>query len=76
MSLNVQDLNKIDELLEKQELKFEAKLIEFKSEFFEKIDPILKEITTARDERPLIINRVEKLEEIHQGGKHSLSPML
>ena len=73
--LDKQSINfgrKIDSALDKMELKFEAKLIEFKSEFFDKIDPILKEITTARDERPLIIGRVENLEEIHQEGKHSL----
>ncbi len=45
----------------------------FKSEFFNKIDPILKEVTTAREERPLIENRLEKLEEIHQTGVHTLA---
>ncbi|HLE49440.1 MAG TPA: hypothetical protein VI819_05415 [Patescibacteria group bacterium] len=48
--------------LDEQEEKFEEKLIEFKSEFFTKIDPILKEVVTAREERPLILNRIEKIE--------------
>ena len=55
---------KLTEELDNQEQKFEVKLTEFKSEFFEKIDPILEEVKTARDERPLIINRIEKLEKI------------
>lgn len=61
--------SKMDEL----EQKFEKKLVEFKSEFFEKIDPVLKEVVTAREERPLIENRIEKLEEIHSSGKHALA---
>lgn len=60
----------IFEKIDEQEDKFEKKLTEFKSEFFEKIDPILKEVTTAREERPLIENRIEALEEIHPKGKH------
>ncbi|OGM07984.1 hypothetical protein A2159_03825 [Candidatus Woesebacteria bacterium RBG_13_34_9] len=64
---------KLTEELGNQEQKYESKLTEFKSEFFEKIDPILQEVKTARDERPLIINRVEKLERIHPQGKHSIA---
>jgi uncharacterized protein YpuA (DUF1002 family) len=52
--------DKIDD----QEQKFEKKLTEIKSEFFEKIDSILKEVTTAREERPLLENRIEALEKI------------
>ena len=63
----------ISEELDNQEDKFENKLTEFKSEFFEKIDPILKEVTTAREERPLIENRLEALEEIHPKGKHVIT---
>lgn len=44
---------------------------DFRSKFFDKIDPILKEVTTAREERPLIEHRIETLEEIHPKGKHS-----
>lgn len=46
MALTKGDIDKIDNLLQNRidevELKFESKLVEFKSEFFEKIDPILK----------------------------------
>ena len=77
MTLTKNDLNQIDNLvgrrLDDQEGKFEKKLTEIKSEFFEKIDPILKEVTTAREERPLIENRLEALEEIHSKGKHVLA---
>lgn len=54
--------NILREELENQEEKYEAKLTEFKSDFFEKIDPILKEVTTAREERPLIIRRIKRVE--------------
>ncbi|KKS25884.1 MAG: hypothetical protein UU87_C0008G0001 [Parcubacteria group bacterium GW2011_GWA2_42_11] len=74
MTLTKGDLKQIDNLIERrlddQEGKFEKKLTEIKSEFFEKIDPILKEVTTAREERPLIENRLEALEEVHPKGKH------
>ena len=53
----------LDEKLDTQELKFEQKLSEFKSDFFEKVDPVLKEVVTAREERPLIENRLEAIEE-------------
>jgi len=77
MALNKGDLKQIRlvlrEELDNQEEKFEIKLTEIKSEFFGKIDPILKEVTTAREERPLIENRIESLEEIHPKGKHILA---
>ena len=63
----------LQEELDNQEQKFEDKLTEFKIDFFEKVDPILKEVTTAREERPLIENRLEKLERIHPKGKHQLA---
>lgn len=59
-------------VLSEQEEKYEKKLEEFKSEFFEKIDPILTEVTTARDERVLIENRVEKLEKLHPQSSHQM----
>ncbi|MFH1863670.1 MAG: hypothetical protein ABIJ85_02000, partial [bacterium] len=62
----------LQEELNNQEEGFEKKLTEVKSEFFEKIDPILKEVVTAREERPLLENRLEALEEIHPQGKHAL----
>jgi len=77
MTLTKSDLGKvgglIDRKLDDNEEMYEKKLTKFKSEFFEKIDPILKEVTTAREERPLIENRIEALEEIHQAGIHSLA---
>ena len=60
----------LEEELDKQEQKFEDKVTQLKSDFFEKVDPILKEVTTAREERPLMENRIEVLEEIHPDGKH------
>ncbi len=36
----------------------------FRSDFFEKIDPILKEVTTNREERTIINHRLEKLENV------------
>lgn len=57
--------------MEELEDKFEKKVVEVKSDFLEEIDPILKEVTTAREERPLIENRLEILEKIHPSGKHS-----
>ena len=60
MTLSNGDLKQIrtvvKEELDGQEQKFEKKLTEVKSEFFERVDPILKEVTTAREERPLIEN--------------------
>jgi len=53
--------------------KIDEKLTKLRSDFFEKIDPILKEVVTAREERPLIENRLEVLEEIHPEGKHPLA---
>ena len=69
MTLTKSDLGQIKNIVEgaldNQEQKYEAKLTEVKSEFFEKIDPILKEVVASREERVLIEERVEKLEEIH-----------
>ncbi len=77
MTLTKQDLNQIDIRLENQKEgildEIDEKLSKLKSEFFERIDPILKEVITAREERPLIENRLEDLEKIHQTGKHALT---
>ena len=85
MALTKSDFNQLSSLLDKKlteqtvkfgsivedvEEKFENKLTEFKSDFFNKIDPVLKEVTTAQEERPLIESRLEALEEIHPEGKH------
>ena len=77
----VSDVNK---LLVRQSIRLEGKMIELeekfekhttklKSDFLEKIDPILKEITTAREERPLIESRIKTLEDALQQGKSALS---
>ena len=59
--------------LSEQEEKYEKKLEEFKSEFFERVDPVLKEVTTASEERLLIVDRLEALEDIHPDGKHPVT---
>ena len=66
MTLTSEDLNQIKEILDE-------KLTNLKSEFFERIDPILKEVVTSREERPLVISRIEKIEKIHPEGKHQLT---
>lgn len=69
MSLTKSDLNQIKNLLDEQtiqieakilevEEKFEAKLVEVKSDFYDKVDPILKEVTASREEREILSNKV------------------
>lgn len=74
MTLTKSDFKQIriilKEELDNQEEKFEAKITKVKSEFIEKIDPILNEVSTAREERPLIVNRLEAFEEVYPDGKH------
>jgi phage gp29-like protein len=65
----IRTYGKMDELEEK----FEKKVEEVKSDLFEKIDPILKEVTTAREEGSIIENRLEALEDIHPEGKHIIT---
>ena len=55
--------------MDDQEQKFEAKITEFKDEFFTKIDPILKEVVASREEREILsqhsknqTDRIEKIE--------------
>ncbi len=72
MSLTKGDLNQVRSIVaEELDDKLDNKLTKLKSEFFERLDPILKEVTTAREERPLVENRIEALEEIHPKGKHA-----
>jgi len=77
MTLTKGDLSQIDRRLEtqKEEIldEMDEKLTMLRSNLFEKIDPILKEVTTAREERTLVENRLEKLEEIHPQGQHAPS---
>lgn len=61
--------NQKEEILEQ----IDNKLTRLRSDFFERVDPILKEVVTAREERPLIENRLEALEEIHPQGRHTLA---
>lgn len=74
MALTKSDLTKIGDLLDKQELKFESKLIdieqkfedklvEFKSDFFEKVDPVLKEVTVSREERTVLSEQTRRHED-------------
>ncbi|MBU0569993.1 hypothetical protein KKB40_04400 [Patescibacteria group bacterium] len=81
MTLTKNDLRQIENLLDgkivNMEEKFGTILTGFRSDFYEKIDPILKEVLTARDERPIIVHRqsdhedrIENLEKIHPQGKH------
>ncbi len=74
MTLTKNDLNQIETIVdEKLDEKLDQKLTELRSDIFDRIDPILNEVTTAREERPLIENRLEELEEIHPEGKHQLA---
>lgn len=77
MTLSIKDLSQIDRRLvnQKDEIleEIDVKLTKLRSDFFEKVDPILKEVTTAREERPLIENRIEAIEDIHPKGKHALT---
>ena len=85
MTLSNQDLSKIDGLINtrvsrrleshKEDLLEEiaSRLMRLKSDIFDRIDPVLKEVVTSREERPLIENRIEKLEEIHPQGKHPIT---
>ena len=69
----VEILTKLDSQKEDILEEMDNKLQHLKGDFFERIDPILKEVMTAREERPLIENRLEILEKIHPKGKHILS---
>jgi hypothetical protein len=80
MTLTNTDKTWIEDLLDKQELKFENKITEFKDEFYTKIDPILKEVTASREERVIAAaqhrrnqDRIESLEKLHPKGKHLLT---
>jgi hypothetical protein len=68
---------KLTSKLDEQEQKFEAKLTEFRDDFYTKIDPILKEVVASREDRLMGSeqhhrneDRIEKLEKIHPGGRH------
>ena len=75
MALTNSDKNWIQNLMENQEEKFEAKIVEVKSDFYNKIDPILKEVVTNQEERTILshkasdhedrIENIEKKLDIH-----------
>jgi len=85
MTLTKRDLKQVRDIVtegldnklqtQKEEIfdEMDNKLQTFKSDIFDQIDPILKEVTIAREERPLIENGLETLEEIYPKGKHVLS---
>ena len=60
-----------------EDLASKQDLIEFKSDIFDKIDSVLKELVTMREELTVVTHRVsnhedrlESLEKIHPHGKH------
>lgn len=78
MTLSNTDLKQVrtivkEEIDESLDEKLDNKLSKLKSDIFDRIDPILKEVVTAREERPLIETRLAKLEKIHPKGKHVLA---
>lgn len=50
--------NKLDDI----EQKFESHVTKFRDKFFTKIDPILKEVTTKRDERTVQAEQIKRHE--------------
>lgn len=54
---------KLDSALADQEQKFEAKIIEVKNDFYNKIDPILKEVIAAQQEREIVAHRLSDHED-------------
>ena len=74
--LTAQEVRTFAQMVELED-KFERHVTKLKSDFVDKIDPILKEVTTSREERPIIAkrqtdheDRIENLEKIHPHGKH------
>jgi hypothetical protein len=63
MSLTKSDITQIKGLLNDQEHKFETKIVEVKNDFYNKIDPILKEVTSNREELPIISHRLSNHED-------------
>jgi len=48
----------LKDVIQDQEDKFEVKIVEVKSDFYEKIDPILKEVVENQEERTILSHRV------------------
>ena len=54
---------KIENKLDDIEQKFENNLTKFRSDFFKKIDPILKEVTAKREERTIQAEQIKRHED-------------
>jgi hypothetical protein len=63
MALTKGDKIWIKDLIEVQEEHFEAKIVEVKSDFYNKIDPILKEVVANQEERTLLSHKVSDHED-------------
>ena len=55
--------NSLEDALDSQEQKFEAKIVEVKNDFYDKIDPILKEVVANQEERIILSHRVSNHED-------------
>ena len=53
----------LQDALESQEVKFERKIDEVKNDFYNKIDPILKEVLANQEERTILSHKVSDHEE-------------
>jgi len=53
----------LQDVLENQEVKFERKIDEAKNDFYNKIDPILKEVLANQEERTILSHKVSDHEE-------------
>ena len=79
--LTAQEVRTFAQMVELED-KFERHVTKLKSDFVDKIDPILKEVTTSREERPIIAkrqtdheDRIENLEKIHPHESLTSSPI-
>ncbi|OGM18120.1 hypothetical protein A2685_03200 [Candidatus Woesebacteria bacterium RIFCSPHIGHO2_01_FULL_37_10] len=63
MALTKGDKNWIQNLMEDQEVKFETKIVEIKSDFYDKIGPILKEVVANQEERTILSHSVSDHED-------------
>ncbi len=77
MALTQKDLKDIEEIVDRK-VDEKTKLLPTKDEFFGKMDEVMGELKTIREEQSVMvgqisdtIDRVEKLEEVHPNGKHS-----
>lgn len=63
MALTKNDKVWIQDLIEDQEQKFETKIVEVKSDFYNKIDPILKEVVANQEERTILSHKASDHED-------------